>query len=340
MSIRNRILLFAFIIVVPVFSFFLFQKKLLILHGKAFGSTYIIKTYVPIWVSQRSVELNISKEIQRINSIFSTWDSDSELSRFNNNQSLLRFPVSLDIQKVFTDAKKLYELTGGYYDPTIKPVLDIWGFSSGHGSKRQPSDDELIAVRELVGMNKVELFNGALQKMVPGLSLELSSLAEGYAIDMLAEILENHQSKRYMIEVGGEVRVRNDSRSRNWILGITNPSYHHSEQGVYVRLSVKNGCVATSGDYRNYFHDKNTIYSHIFDPIQMRPVQNHLASVTVIASTCVVADGLATAIMAVGKENGLDLVETMPYVEAMLLYRSEGTVQRIVSSGFSKYLIH
>jgi len=339
MSIRARLFLFLLCVIVPVVTVFALQKKLIILNGSAFGTTYTAKVYVPIWVTKQRVSQALESEVDRLDAIFSTWNSDSEISQFNANNVDLSIAISADFQLVFTESQFLYQLTSGYFDPTIKPLLDLWGFSSSGQYYKVPDEDKLSALQSQIGMNKLRLEAAVLHKETADIDLEFSSLAKGYAVDRFADIVESFQSNRYMLEIGGEVRVKTARKSQAWTLGIHEPNYQLSFQDLYARVSLTQGCIATSGDYRNYFQENERIYSHIFDPKLAKPVHNNIASVSIIADTCLKADGLATAVMSLGKERGLAIVEALPGVEAMIIYRGETNFQPYVSSNFQSYLV-
>ena len=236
-------------------------------------------------------------------------------------------------------SKKLFQDSAGYFDPTIKPLIDRWGFNSNTVHYKIVSDSELNLIKEYVGMDKLSLDDNAIIKKHPYVAVDLSSISKGYIVDVIAELLEEYDSVNYMIEIGGEIRVKTTNLDDKWVLGIKKPIYQIHQPEIFDTIELVEGALATSGDYYNYFKNEEVVYSHIFDPIEGKPVKNNIASVSVIAPTCMLADGLATTLLSMGVSRGLSLIESYENVEALFILRSDDdqfiTYQ---SSGFEEFL--
>ena len=341
MSLKNRIILFFVVLILPLIFVWSFQKKYISYEGQALGTTFLIKCYSPIWISKLRIISEVNKSFDDMNSIFSTWIDNSELSLINSNSQLNPIRLSDELYNVLLLSKKLNDLSAGAFDPTVKPVVDLWGFNNKNSYYKIPSDEKLNVVSSYVGFEKVILGNKELTKKHSDINIDLSSVAKGYTVDHLGKIFDRLKIKNYMIELGGEVVVKTPKNKPNkvWKLGIISPNYNYSNQELHITLNLKNNALATSGDYRNYFTKNNRTYSHIFNPQLGKPVSTNIASVSVVADNCALADGLATSIMVLGKERGIALIEALEDVEAMIIERT--TFDDFVtyySSDFKKFL--
>ncbi len=235
----------------------------------------------------------------------------------------------------------LNELSAGAFDPTIKPVIDLWGFNNKNSYYKIPSQSAINNVSSYIGLNNIIINDNSILKKQDNVVLDLSSIAKGYAVDYISAKLKEFNIQNFMIELGGEVIVStppNKSKS-SWKLGIVSPHFNYANQELFVSLNLRNKALATSGDYRNYFVEDNVAYTHIFDPLSLRPIKTNIASVSVIAETCAMADGLATAIMVLGKERGIALVEALDNVEAMIIERvTFDEFLTYYSSNFNQYI--
>ena len=340
MTLKRRLLLFALLFIVPIATLWILQKKLIIVNGQTMGTIYTIKCYVPSWVNKQNVSRKVDRVLGRMTDTFSTWDADSELSRLNSTKTKNPLQLSSDLHEVLHVAYKLYESSSGYYDPTLKPVLDLWGFNQKNAYFYEPKPEELTQLKTQVGLNKLIVKDHTIIKKNADTTLDLSSIAKGYAVDKVSEILESIGSKRYMIEIGGEIKVKSSNKKQQWKIGITNPVFSRKYQDLFATLSVQNAAIATSGDYQNYFQKDGKQYSHIIDPKSLKPIQSNVASVTIIAPTCLWADGLATAVMALGVKRGLGMIESLPDVEGLILVRDTNTIHAYPSSKFKDQVIN
>ncbi|WP_372807749.1 FAD:protein FMN transferase [Pontiella sp.] len=308
--------------------------------GESMGTTYSVKISGKVKRSLlKQIKQRIDGRLAEINAQMSTWEPDSEISSFNRSRSVQAFPCSEAFASVVERALQLAESTEGAFDPTLQPLLNLWGFGSGGEQPAIPSDDEVAAARKKTGWRKLTSRNWAIEKAEPEISLDLGAIAKGYGVDALARILEQAGLENWFVEIGGEVVVKGlNPDGMPWKIGIqfptTNPMEDGRLQGI---VHMTNGAVATSGDYRNYIEEDGVIYSHILDPRSGRAVRSNTASVTVVAPDCMDADGIATALFVMGADAGLAWVEDQPQVEALFLLRGEnGEINEKFSSGFRK----
>lgn len=333
------ILIATLIIVAYMFSFQRYQ-----ISGYSMGTTYhIIYRMHPIMHKLKNNEIvsQIETQLSLVNNSMSTFEPDSEISRFNSHKSMDAFAISAYFANVLATSSEIYRLSNGAWDGTINPLIELWGFYSN--INRVPSDKEILIARKNVGFNKLVIQEGRILKENPDIKLDLASIAKGYGVDMIAKSLRSYKINHFVVEVGGEISVSGYSRfMKNWKVGISYPSKDVSSENIYEVINIFNQSVATSGDYRKYFLSKNNkYYSHIIDPRTGYPVNNYVASVTIIADSCVYADGLATAIMVMGVNQGMDLINKLERVEGIIIYKDEtGKLVNKMSNGFEKYISH
>jgi thiamine biosynthesis lipoprotein len=309
-----------------------------ILAGWTMGTSYSVT--IKGYVSRSSIN-KLSHEIEaklaEINKQMSTWSPESEISRFNKSSSTDPFPISDSFAAVVTRALELSESTGGAFDPTLYPLLNLWGFGSEGDERRIPSDTEIAGAKMFTGWRKLSVDDTpALYKNIPELSLALGAIAKGYGVDAISQLLDNAGYEEWFAEIGGEVVVQGTNpKNIPWRIGIQYPSTNPMVEKLQGIVSLTHGAVATSGDYRNYIEEDGVVYSHILDPRSGRAVLSNTASVTVTAPSCMDADGMATALFVMGADEGLNWVETQPNVEAMFLTRGvDGEIFEKFSSGF------
>jgi len=297
-------------------------------EGQTMGTTYSVKVAVqPDEFSESFLDLRngIEEVLEDVNSKMSTYDTGSELSRFNIHDSTGPFSLSPETMAVVRAAAELFEQTGGAFDPTVGPLVDLWGFGPTKREQAPPPQDQIEAIRKTVGMDLLVVGAGnTLAKKNPALRIDLSGIAKGFGVDQVAEHLSRKGYDHFMVEIGGEVRASGvNQRRRPWNIGIDRPTGEITRSGFSSILGLSDKALATSGDYRNYFEHEGLRYTHILDPSTGRPVPKSIGSVSVVASTCMRADGAATAIMVMGATRGLEWATRQDDLEALLLVRGE-----------------
>jgi thiamine biosynthesis lipoprotein len=300
------------------------------------GTTFNI-TVVAKAETTGDLEHKILRRLAEINKSMSTYDPESEISRFNRMTDVGRpFPVSEDFFKVMSVADELYRLTGGAWDGTVAPLVNLWGFGSRKRSPRVPAPDEIDALLPTVGFRHIHVAGGALQKKRGSVTVDLASIAKGYGVDQVAAVIMAAGINHFLVEIGGEIFAKGRrSDGLPWRIGINTPTPTAGKTDVYKVVAISDRAFATSGDYRNYFESGGRRYAHVLDPRTGHTVENGVASATVIAPTCTVADGLATALMVMGPDQGLALVDRLADVECLILVkRPDGVLAEYPSRGF------
>ena len=291
--------------------------------GTSMGTSYAVHARCSDGVPEDS----IAALLARINRQMSTYDEASELSQFNRAPVGVAVPASIELATVTALAQQVADRTGGALDVTVAPLVALWGFGARAVARPpdapEPDAATLRSTRAVVGYRRLEasLEPPRLRKLAP-VTLDLSALAKGYAVDRIAALLAASNCQSYLVELGGEVRVRGlNARGQPWRIGIEPPAAGQPA----VRLLMKRaGAVATSGDYRQTRSGTDGVrMTHIIDPRTGRPVRHRLASATVVASTAILADAYATALMVLGEADGLAFAERND-LAALLIRRTEG----------------
>ncbi|MBC8338905.1 MAG: FAD:protein FMN transferase [Alphaproteobacteria bacterium] len=310
------------------------------LSGATMGTTYQISiTDKPAHVNMERLAEDVENILETVNRQMSLHRPDSELSRFNAGEAETLTAVSGDTAKVAAQAIDIAERTNGAFDPTIGPLVDLWGFGAGGDGLKVPSADQIQKVRAETGFATVQARAAPprLRKRARSTHLDLCGIAKGFGVDRLADHLEAIGAGYYLVEIGGELRGRGWSpRGGVWRVGIERPGTESGGAQRVVRLNGKG--LATSGDYRIFFEKDGRHYSHILDPRTGRPVNHGLASVTVIAPTTMEADGLSTAMMVLGAVEGLKLAERET-IAAFFITRQERGFSETASTAFLPYLV-
>ena len=258
------------------------------------------------------VDRALRSSLDRIEGLMSTWDPDSQLSRFNRSTSLEPFTVAPETFDVFKWSIDVGTLTGGALDVTIGPLVDAWGFGPSGPRNTMPTNEEIARLREAMGIDRLELdaANRTVRKRRPEVRCDLSSVVPGYAADRLYTELSSRGFTDFLVDVGGEVRTRGRNQSGAvWQIAIERPALHG---GAIQRLvPISDLAITTAGDYRKYREVDGQRIAHILDPRTGRPLTHRLASVTVIDPLAVRADAFDTALMVLGPDEGMALARKL-----------------------------
>ena len=313
-------------------------KKEVEFSGKTMGTTYHIKAVVGLFTNTKNIKDQIDTRLEEINKSMSTFRKESEISRFNAHQTVgEKFKISEDFYNVMIVAKAIYQETGGAWDGTVKPLVDLWGFGKSENNYTIPEKSKIAAILSDIGFNNIEIFAGHyLAKKNTAITLDLASIAKGYGVDQIAALIRGNGIDNFLVEIGGEVfaaGLRKDGK--NWRIGINRPQKNAPVDQVYKVVNLQDKGFATSGDYRNYFEVNQKRFTHVIDPRNGYPVDNCVVSVSIIANTCTFADGLATAVMVLGHKKGLDLVNRLDNAECFIVTKKEdGALIDHYSKGF------
>ncbi|MFW5724231.1 MAG: FAD:protein FMN transferase [Halochromatium sp.] len=289
------------------------EPRVLALRGSTMGTSYSVQIVAPpAELDRDALAAAIDARLADINRRMSTYQPSSELSRFNHSQTTDWFLVSPELVAVVAAARAVSAASAGAFDVTVGPLVNLWGFGPTPSADDLPTAGDLQAARARVGWRQLEVQSQppALRKSRPDLSVDLSAIAKGYAVDRLAELVEAHDLEDYLVEIGGELRGRGvNGRGEPWRIAIERPEA--SRRAVFEVVALRDIGMATSGDYRNFVEIDGKRYSHTIDPATGRPVDHRLASVTVLADDCMQADAWATALLVLGPERGLELAEQL-----------------------------
>jgi thiamine biosynthesis lipoprotein len=312
------------------------ERRILEFRGPTMGTTYSVKVVTgPAGLPDAAhLDRQIRADLERITELMSTWDPESELSRFNRFMGPDPFPLSPETFEVFQWSKDIGARTGGALDVTVGPLVDAWGFGPSGRRARFPTEAEIERLRQAVGVHLLELDEAALtvRKKRPDVRCDLSALAPGYAVDRLSTRLVDRGLRDFLVDVSGELRAQGrNEKDERWQVAIERPDEAGQIGERIVRLSDL--AIATSGDYRNFFEIDGVRATHILDPRTGRPISNHLASVTVMDRLAVRADAFATALMVLGPDQGLALAERLN-LAALFLVRedNEGFLERTTTT--------
>ena len=284
------------------------------LDGKTMGTGWsLIIASPPPDLDSGQLQQQVEGMLEHINSLMSTYRADSEISSFNRLQSTQWFELSPETLGLLQAAAAIHRDSGGAFDPTVSPLVDLWGFGPGLPRRGIPDASEIAALLRHTGMEKLQIDaqGGRIRKRTAQLQIDLSAIAKGYAVDQLAALLESGGIGNYLVEIGGEIRTAGgNSEGRAWRIAVEQPL--GGEQRLPARvLNVSGAAIATSGDYRNFFDYQGKRYSHIINPVSGWPVTHSPSSVTVIADDCLSADAWATAYTVIGRERGLELADAL-----------------------------
>lgn len=281
----------------------------IVYDGQTMGTNYTVQWSGNVSTENKKLIAQFEKRLHEINLAMSTYIEDSELSQFNRLPAGESAGISADFTRVMRQAQAIAVISQGAFDFTVGPLVDLWGFGPPGERTAVPEKAEIDAVMSRVGYQNISLqvADMRLSKLEQS-EIDLSAIAKGYAVDVLAGVLDDNGIHNYLVEIGGELRAKGFKYENvRWKAGIETPQ----DQGRALQkvLELRDISVATSGDYRHYFEQDGVRYSHTIDPSNGYPVTHRLASVTVLDSNCARADALATALMVMGPERGMRLAD-------------------------------
>ncbi len=300
--------------------------------GNALGTTYSI-------IYMEDSELDLQREIdsvfQVMNQSMSTYIPDSDISKINRGDSMV--VVDAMFREVFTLSKSVYEISDGYFDPTVGVLVNAWGF--GPGEQIALDSTKVDSLLEYVGFDKVNLTsNGTIRKRRPELFFDFNAIAKGYAIDRLGKLLDEKNIENYLVEVGGEVLTKGENKisKKQWTVGIDDPEVENGRQLKRI-ITLKDKALASSGNYRKFRVDPDTgeKYVHTINPKTGFTKNSKVLATSVITDDCATADAYATAFMAMDLEDSKAVLSFKSELEAYIIYLDEeGTTQEFMTPGF------
>ncbi len=315
------------------------KPPMVVLTGETMGTTYMVK----YWQSEdeidaQKLQTSIDDDLLEVNQQMSTYISDSELMQLNRWPENTPFEGSAALLYVLRESKRLGNLSDGMLDVTVGPLVNIWGFGPNGVPNRVPSPLQLAEAQAKVGLSHLNLDNTSVTKTNADMYIDLSTIAKGYGVDVVAERIESAGINNYLVEIGGELRLSGvKADDSHWRVAIEKPSAlgRASQQ----EISVGDNAVATSGDYRQFFEQDGKRYSHLIDPITGMPISHFAASVTVVHPSAMTADGLATAFMIMGPERAKIMAQEYDIALFMLVKKHDG-YSVYTSAEFQPFLIN
>ena len=308
------------------------------IRGETMGTTYSVK-FRPGQIPLKKME--VDRELVELNAALSTYEKESIISRFNHSPSGISDAEISDknISKYFFDnveiAKEIHQNTEGFFEPTVMPLVNYWGFGYTERIKRGVVDTFVIdSILQQVGFDKLIFKKDnayVLTKNRPEIQLDFSAIAKGYAIDHLADyLIEKKKIQHFLIDIGGENKASGSNADGGpWRVGISTPDEHAAPTSLDFIVELKDQSIATSGNYRNFYEVDGKYISHTINPKTGYFERNDLLSVSIIGKNCAVADAWATACMAMGMERARGLIDRTNGISGILIYQD--------TSGLPKY---
>jgi len=307
------------------------------LSGSTMGTTFAVTLVAPTPDADLDeLQTQIHDRLEHIENIASTYRNNSEVSRFNAETSTDWVQVSAEFCRMVMAANEVSFMTGGAFDITVGPLVNLWGFGPANQDYELPTDSEIRSAQANVGYQKLETDcdQSVMRKASAAIYVDLSAWAKGYAVDQIAALLDEQGLTNYLVEVGGELRARgHNAEQKKFAIAIEKPMQGNAMAYDVVRLTDVS--VATSGDYRNFFEHDGTRYSHSIDPRTGRPVNDLLAAVTVVGTGTAFADAVATAFLVLGPEEGHALAEKL-HIAAYFLVRGEHGIEEKTTAQFEQ----
>ena len=289
------------------------------ISGNTMGTTYLVKIITPDSnYDIGSIKKSIDSLLIQLNKQMSTWDPESEISQFNSWNSKVPFAVSNDFLNVVKKSITISKNTGGLFDPTVFDLMSLWGFGPNPRSGF-PDMEDVNRVLEHTGIGQIEITDSVLVKRNKRCKLDLNAIAKGYGVDKTFNLLNQKGFKNIFVEIGGEVKCSGKNiKNKNWSIGIEDPSDDGNyEKKISAIISVPNGAIATSGNYRNIVDLDGEILGHTIHPQTGFPIQTDVLSVSVLSNSCMESDAWATALMAMNHQTGFALVENQSNINAV-----------------------
>lgn len=317
------------------------EKPVLEAQGKTMGTFYHVKVVGDYPGGQQALQTQVDALLKHYNDMMSTYDPNSELSKFNQYQKTDNYSVSQDMADLLINGLRTGQQTGGLLDMTVGPLVNLWGFGPDKRPIKTPTDAEIEKARERVGIDKVHVEVSAdhafVRKDHPNIYVDLSTFGEGYGADKVADMLEGVGVHDYLVEVAGASRSRGlNPKGQPWRLAIQKPNDEIAEVQAIVQPDGR--AVSTSGSYRNYYELDGHRYSHVIDPRTGKPITHKLVSATVITPTALEADSLDTALMVMGPDDAMKFANQQ-HLAVYLVIKTDKGFEARYSDTFKPYLV-
>ena len=300
-------------------------------QGQAFGTTFSIQVYS---INEIDFEKGIDSVLSKVNNSVSTYIPESDISKINNGNT------AIIVDNIFIDnfniSAEVYEITGGFFDPTIGVLRNAYGF--GDTNPIQEIDSlALDSMMKFVGFNKVKLTpENKIEKLYPEIYIDFNAVAKGYGIDLIGSYLDSKGVGNYLIELGGEIlaKGKNVEKNKSWLVGIENVTSNLNDRSYSNIIALENIAMATSGNYRKFRIDSLTgkKYVHTLNPITGSAAKSDITSATVLAPTCALADAYATAFMALGLEKSKAILKNINEIDVYFTYNNQNNEEQVFAT--------
>ena len=313
------------------------KEQVLTLQGNTMGTTYQVLWVDPAdrAIDPATLQKQIDARLAEINVAMSTYDPASEISSLNQQTKASRVGISANFYQTLLISKRVFDQSGGYFDPTVGPLVDLWGFGPEGRILKRPSAAQVKEVMTQVGFDQIDLSVNNQVLKPAGVHLDLSAVAKGYGVDQVAGVLAAQGIASYFVEIGGEVQTRGlKPDGSKWIVGLEAPVV--GEVSIESALALTNQALATSGNYRNFYEVDGETYAHTINPLTGNPARNRLLSVSVLSDRCAVADAWATALMSMGEDKALKVAQENQLTTQMLVADGDKIKTR-VTGNFEQY---
>ncbi|MCI5072380.1 FAD:protein FMN transferase [bacterium] len=309
------------------------------INGKTMGTTYTITLpkQENIKIDPSKIQSAIDQKLNAINQSLSTYIKDSEISRFNNFKANTWMNISKDMFLVSQKAQEVAILTDYYFDPTLGPLINLWGFGYTE-SVGVPKQSEIDVLLPYIGMDKIELAQNIvyqIKKKSSSIQLDYSAIAKGYAVDEISSLLLSMGHQHHYVEIGGELSVKGfrDAKKQAWKVAIEKPQMKEtSKRTIFKTLNLTDMAMATSGDYRNFFMHQGKKYNHTLIPSTGYPSQHKTRSVTVLHKNCMDADAYATGLLAMGHPQAFKLANNLGLAALFIVEKDSGQLMAYTSN--------
>lgn len=298
-----------------------------VLDGKTMGTFWRVSVIGVDEAKAQALRAKVQAQLDADDRLLSTWKNDSALMRFNHAADTRPWPVSEAMADIVTLSLRIGAQTDGAMDITVGPLVNLWGFGPDKQPVATPDAQAIAAAKARTGLQHLQVINQSgrqfLQKDIPDLFVDLSTVGEGYAADHLARLMEQEGISRYLVSVGGALVSRGmNGEGKPWRVAIQKPT--DRENAVQAIVDINGHGISTSGSYRNYYELDGKRISHVIDPQTGQPITHKLVSVTVIAPTALEADGWDTGLMVLGPEKAQQVVREQGLAVYMIVKEGEG----------------
>ncbi|HBR1292210.1 TPA: FAD:protein FMN transferase ApbE [Klebsiella quasipneumoniae subsp. similipneumoniae] len=298
-----------------------------VLDGKTMGTFWRVSVIGVDEAKAQALRAKVQAQLDADDHLLSTWKNDSALMRFNHATDTRPWPVSEAMADIVTLSLRIGAKTHGAMDITVGPLVNLWGFGPDKQPVATPDAQAIAAAKARTGLQHLQVINQSgrqfLQKDIPDLFVDLSTVGEGYAADHLARLMEQEGISRYLVSVGGALVSRGmNGEGKPWRVAIQKPT--DQENAVQAIVDINGHGISTSGSYRNYYELDGKRISHVIDPQTGQPITHKLVSVTVIAPTALEADGWDTGLMVLGPEKAQQVVREQGLAVYMIVKEGEG----------------